>query len=109
MSAYPEHPWVPWKFSRVETGFWDDLTKQRQLYDWIYQELKLSSMDDWYRVTFHQLRTHYAAGLLQNYYDNSPPRALQTIYPEHKWDQARFYQSASNVKRIAQSAEKPDG
>lgn len=47
-------------------------------------------MDDWYRVTLQDIQKNGGGGLLQNYYGDSPSKALQTVYHEHEWMLWRF-------------------
>jgi hypothetical protein len=47
---YPEHEWVPWKF-RVNTGFWNDITNQREYMNWVGKQLNYKEMSDWYKIT----------------------------------------------------------
>lgn len=50
-------------------------------------------MDDWYRITQHEIQKWGGGGLLVMYYQGSPFRALQAIYPDHKWMPWRFGQA----------------
>lgn len=63
-------------------------------------------MDDWYKVTQEDFHEGGGATLL-NYYNGSPFLALQTIYPEHKWELEQFKtnqrDSPGKVQRIRAS------
>src|SRR4051812_24981805 len=47
-------------------------------------------MDDWYNITQEDIYKHGGYGLLSTYYNNSPSKALQMVYPEYNWTQWRF-------------------
>lgn len=49
-SAYPQHKWLPWRFSSVPIGYWTDMSHQRALFDWMGVQLGYKKMDDWYDV-----------------------------------------------------------
>ena len=65
-------------------------TKYHKLFfDKLGIKLEFKCMDDWYNVTQEDFNKNGGGGLLQVYGD-SPSKALQTIYPEHKWMLWRF-------------------
>ncbi len=51
MSIYPEQNWLPWKFSSVPWGFWDDVKNQRIFLDWVKTELGYQKMEDFYNLS----------------------------------------------------------
>ena len=46
-------------------------------------------MDDWYKLTADDM-SEYGGITLLHLYNNSPSKALQSVYPEHKWMIWRF-------------------
>jgi hypothetical protein len=51
-SVYPEHPWEIFKFGIVPTGYWDDLSNQREYMDWLGKKLGCDvDMSRWYTVS----------------------------------------------------------
>lgn len=42
-------------------------------------------MDDWYRVTTGDICKNGGKALLSQYYNDSLPKALQSVYPKHNW------------------------
>lgn len=108
--AYPEFEWLPWKFRMAPLGFWKTKDNQRLYFDWLKDQLQLSTMDDWYNITQvgsvslctivcskmrgkkEQIYKHGGSTLLHNYYKNSPARALMAIYPEYNWRPWQFEQ-----------------
>jgi hypothetical protein len=91
-AVYPNHEWVPWRFSAfsVPNGYWTISANQRKFFDWLYQELELTTMDDWFAVSPSVVRGKGGAALLRHYFKDSLPRALAAIYPEHEWPEHRF-------------------
>jgi hypothetical protein len=89
---YPHHEWIPWRFSNtsVPSGYWVDEANRRKFFDWLFTELKLTTMDDWFEVSPSVVRGRGGAALLRNYYQDSLPLALASVYPEHNWPQYRF-------------------
>lgn len=48
--AYPEHTFFEWKFQTVPRRWWRKRENQSQFMEWLYQDLKLSSLEGWYNV-----------------------------------------------------------
>ena len=51
MSLYPEHNWLPWKFSQVTRGYWTKIENQRKYMEWLQKELKIENWEEWYQVS----------------------------------------------------------
>src|SRR5690349_13904891 len=91
---YPEHNWQSWRFTeQVPQFFWENQESHRQFFDWLGTQLGCKEMDDWYNVSVEDIYKHGGSGLLNDYYNNSPSKALQTVYPEHQWLIWRFGQT----------------
>ena len=56
--------------------------------NWLGQELKISKLEDWYRVKVQDIKNFGGSGLLQRY--GSYYRVLCAVYPDYPWDQSRF-------------------
>ncbi len=50
-SVYPDYEWVSRKFERVPSGYWNEMKNQRKFMDWVFIQLKLATMEDWYKIT----------------------------------------------------------
>ena len=50
-TLYPDYDWLPWKFTRAPTNFWDDIKMQRKYMDWLFTQLHLKDMNDWYKLS----------------------------------------------------------
>jgi len=103
---YPNHQWLPWKFSRVYQGFWDNKKNQRNYLDWLGIQLGFTDLNDWYRI-FHQDIVDYGGIGILTKYDGSPSKMLQSVYPEHNWNIYKFdkvpyghWESMENQKKF---------
>ncbi len=50
-TVYSEHEWLPWRFSQVSKGYWNDMKNQRNFMDWVGKQLNYRDMEDWYKIT----------------------------------------------------------
>ena len=81
----PDYRWKPWLFRSVPQHFWQDARNRRTYMKWLAAELKFKKPDDWYRVTKADFQQHGGAGLLSNYYHDSPFLAVRDYLPDHPW------------------------
>lgn len=97
--AYPEHTWLPWRFvSGVSMNHWDSIDNQRQFFDWFLRETEPdSSLLRWYEIPYARVIEHGGLGLLANKYGASLPRALRSVYPNHKWLEWKFSTGVSKA------------
>lgn len=56
MTTFPEHNWQPWRFRRGQ-GLRNP-EGHRKFMDWLYQELKLKSLADWYDLSSLVIKAH---------------------------------------------------
>ena len=82
---YPKHKWMPWMFKVTPMGFWTDKKNHKIFFEWLKSQLGYQQMEDWYNLTVAHVYNNGGKGLLANYYNNSPAKALQSVYPEHVW------------------------
>jgi hypothetical protein len=59
LSSYPQHEWLPWRFSRVPLGYWKVVKNQRYFMDWLGKELGFTTMSDWYRVKAGEISNRF--------------------------------------------------
>ena len=52
-TVYPDYDWLPWKFDRCVSYYWDDIKNQRKFMDWAGKELGIKEKSDWFKVTYH--------------------------------------------------------
>eukprot|EP01118_Nematostelium_gracile_P009093 TRINITY_DN3048_c0_g1_i1.p2 TRINITY_DN3048_c0_g1~~TRINITY_DN3048_c0_g1_i1.p2 ORF type:complete len:336 (+),score=65.90 TRINITY_DN3048_c0_g1_i1:28-1035(+) len=57
------------------------------------KELQIKSKEDWYRVKKEEIIDHDKYGLLDQLYDGSLRKALEDLYPDHKWLPWKFDES----------------
>ena len=48
-TIYPEHEWLPWKFS--QNTYWDDSGNWKEFFDYAASKLHIKEMSDWYKIT----------------------------------------------------------
>eukprot|EP01114_Cavostelium_apophysatum_P014087 TRINITY_DN3560_c0_g1_i1.p1 TRINITY_DN3560_c0_g1~~TRINITY_DN3560_c0_g1_i1.p1 ORF type:complete len:697 (-),score=96.12 TRINITY_DN3560_c0_g1_i1:32-2122(-) len=92
-SVYPDEHWDLSKF-RTRAGakpanYWKDKDIQRKFFDDLFVKLKLKSMEDWYAVTQEQIQER-GGGSLLSHFQRSPGRAITSVYPDYKWNPAKF-------------------
>lgn len=106
-SVYPDHEWLPWRFTTVARDFWSQPSNVSAFFAWAATQLGITTMDQWYDVTHTKLSQLGAAGLLANYHKNSVISALKQAFPGHQWLEWRsksvprnFWSSETNQKRF---------
>src|SRR5690348_2737640 len=70
--------------AKTSYSYWQDKTNQRIFFDQLANKLGIKSQEDWYRVTKKQVEDNGGQELL-SYYQYSPIRALESLYPEYEW------------------------
>jgi hypothetical protein len=66
-----------------------DKGTQRNFLDSLGNQLGFKHMEDWYKITFRQIKDYGGSGLLQ-IYKGSPSKLVASIYSEHEWKPSRF-------------------
>jgi len=84
MSIYPEHPWKPWKFGRLPTGFWDSDSNALEALHWVADEKNIHSVDDWFKITSADLDGMGLSGLREKY--GGLISILKKFYPQYEWN-----------------------
>lgn len=85
-SIYPEFEWNAFQFAAHSQYFWRELRHQKQMTDWIAEQLGIETQHDWYSVTIKQFQELGGSMFLGNYYNNSLIIALKSIYPQFEWN-----------------------
>ena len=89
-SVYPKHDWKLWKFTYSHKGsIFEEDSKTKQYLEWVSQELGITSLDDWYRITWTKLNTIDASSVIRKKYGGLV-NLLKQFYPDHHWDAKRF-------------------
>jgi hypothetical protein len=58
-SVYPDHEWIPWKFSTVPNKFWMDKHTHKLYFDWLEKQLGITKKSDWYSVGHDQVHKNH--------------------------------------------------
>jgi hypothetical protein len=61
MDVYNSHPWEEWRFHRTPEGFWKSSTNRKRYVLWLYNHLKFSSMEDWYKCSPMTFKENYGS------------------------------------------------
>jgi hypothetical protein len=84
LSAYPEHKWNKWKFKGIP--IWREefqLGEEKEFIEWLTKELKIDSLDEWYRISGTQL----SEKIPSEFFLKQPlDKLLQQAHPDHKWN-----------------------
>jgi len=84
-SAYPEHEWMLWRFTKTPFGYWEkvmrDSSEQKKIVNWLGAQLSVSCLEDWYRISVAQPKQ-----LISIKTGDQMIQLLQGAYPEHRWD-----------------------
>jgi hypothetical protein len=83
--TYPEFDWHEWKFSVLPNGYWTKTQNRRAYFDWLAYELGVDKTQDFYSVSFEQIKDKNGASAMRCYND-SLYNALCSVYPEYKWN-----------------------
>jgi len=89
-AVYPQHVWISWKFPSP-LGFWDDPNNRKEFFDWLGTHPGFTTLEGWYNVTKRNIVENGGEGLLKYYYDDSPSKAVLSIYSQHNWMLWRFH------------------
>jgi len=54
-TAFPNHTWLPWKFSRAPHHFWAKSSNVRMYFDWLKEELGFKTLEDLYALKHSQV------------------------------------------------------
>lgn len=81
---FPEHEWLPWKFSRTATNYWSSIDNCRHYLSRLALELGISSMEQWYSLTKEHIVNYDGRGLLDHFND-SVAGMLMATFPKHEW------------------------
>eukprot|EP01114_Cavostelium_apophysatum_P017295 TRINITY_DN5106_c0_g1_i2.p1 TRINITY_DN5106_c0_g1~~TRINITY_DN5106_c0_g1_i2.p1 ORF type:complete len:690 (-),score=185.35 TRINITY_DN5106_c0_g1_i2:125-2194(-) len=96
-ALYPEHDWIT-SAKAVPSGYWQDIRHQREHLDALAKKLGVVDKEDWYRVKISSTDAKF----VDTQYGGSLIKALQAVYPEHKWETAPF---SWNSKHMAQNSQ----
>jgi hypothetical protein len=90
-NVYPNYNWEPWKFKN-QKGIWEDKETRRKYFDMLATRLNITNPTDWYKIKSADLTEIGASTVINNYYKNSLPTAIEELYPEHNILPWKFHQ-----------------
>jgi hypothetical protein len=96
IECYPEFKWYPWLFPHTPRFFWQDQNNDRLYFEWLKEQLGIEKKEDWYKVHLNDVKQRGAGRGLLIKYGFSLIKALQTVYPEEKFDPWLFEVSPRN-------------
>jgi hypothetical protein len=84
--SYPEHKWIPWKFSTRQymKSFWNKKENQLIYFNWLGKELGFKMLEDWYKLQLKDLVDNGGSFFVEKH-RNSLPKIMQSIYPDVEW------------------------
>ena len=71
-TLFPDEDWLEWKFGLTFRGFWEKTENQERYAKWLGEQLGFKTMEDWYKITYIEISSHYGGGLVASYYNSSP-------------------------------------
>jgi len=83
---------LPWKFIHCPSGMETDPEVMRRLLEYVYKELKMRSLDDWYRVSLNQLKALEVDYLIRK--GGGLYMVLRRFHPDKEWHEKSFQSSA---------------
>eukprot|EP01122_Echinamoeba_exundans_P010752 TRINITY_DN408_c0_g1_i1.p1 TRINITY_DN408_c0_g1~~TRINITY_DN408_c0_g1_i1.p1 ORF type:complete len:476 (-),score=30.93 TRINITY_DN408_c0_g1_i1:389-1816(-) len=96
--VYPEHEWLPWRFKVAPHGFWPDIKNQRVFMEYLLKNIKgwkiPEELDKVYSLKRSEIRDAGGRTLL-TYYDHTVSRMFAALFPDHQWEEWKFYWASS--------------
>jgi len=89
-TQFVELKWIPWCFSSVPRGFWKEERRHLEYLEWLKDRLNIERVEDWYGVTFKDIKREMGEGLLRIYYHNSPAKLIMKHVKNVDWEVWRF-------------------
>jgi hypothetical protein len=86
--TYPDYDWQNWRFPRVSRGYWDNIQNVKISLEWIGQQLKVSNLEDWYRVSVQEINQLGGSTPLMKY--GGKAQLLKAVYPNYSWNLTKF-------------------
>ncbi|KAF2072033.1 hypothetical protein CYY_006644 [Polysphondylium violaceum] len=80
--------WNMWLFTHLPRGMYQDKEIVRGFIEFAKQYYEVTDMDDWYRVSWTQLRDIGGFNLIKK--NGGLVKCLQEHYPHHQWDAEKF-------------------
>jgi len=90
IDIFPGYEWNAYSFTNSTIPYyWEDFTHRTQFAQRLGEKLGYTEPEHWYKIKLYMIHQYGGAGLVGNYYDDSPQKfvfgVLQTIYPDYVW------------------------
>jgi len=100
-TAFPEHPWQPWKFTGDK--WWEVPQNQRSYLDFVGKELGVNTIEDWYNIHVEDLQKK--GGVLLPVFGNNLMWMLKGVYTDHTWINWKFTKLQRPPWQVGESQE----
>jgi len=89
-AIYPEYNWKNdlYKTGRVPLGYWHDIDNIRHFIKYFENVHFIKKLEDWYRISWIQIRKAGGGGLVPKYRKLS--LLLRDVYPNFPWDDSKL-------------------
>ena len=84
ISIFSNYEWLPWKFTRAQSNYWNDIKNQKEYMESLGKKLGYTCQEDWYKVTRNDFTDNYGRGLI-NIYGNLVHQPIKSIFPNYEW------------------------
>ena len=81
------------KNGSVIQGTWKKIENRKIYADWLGKKLGYKTEEDWYKITKKIFCNNYGGGLLAGYYNNTPFKFIQSVFPDIDWLPWKFRQT----------------
>jgi hypothetical protein len=106
---YPDYDWLPWKFEKLSTGYFNRIENRYRYIQWLSQELLIRYPEQWYGINAITLQRNYYGESLMRRYGDSIVKLMIDLFPEYDWHPWRFekvpvdfWKSKENVKNYTE-------
>lgn len=93
--SYPTEKWNIFRFEKI-FSLGDTTTRHFEFFEWLGKALGYASKEDYYQLTYSQIKEYGGGDMMGNFYENSVFNALQTVYADHIWIPWKFEQKMEN-------------
>jgi len=93
LAAFPAHSWQVWRFPKAPTGWWQDITNQREYLSDFAERNNIRQSEDWYQVQTADLVSQHGtvclalcfSGLANQFYSQALPYFIYTMIQCTMW------------------------
>lgn len=82
---YPKQKWLEWRFSQIQTGFWEQPENRLEYLHWLGKTLGFRKVEDWYELKRIHFTKNYGATLFTFHYEQDLLRPLAELFPDYEF------------------------